>query len=193
MENKILFIILAAAVIFIGGCNLEKKAAVPQTLSNVSVRTSYSPTAKFPAGGKYAFVKFASDSEQEPEVALIGQRIQTALAKQLKEKGFKPVKYADVDFFVAYTVGLQHEINILTAKSKEPGNDWIGVLVIPNDYVSGALLVQMIDAKSMEPVWLGVFNADIALASVSEKQKQQRVEYAVRELLKTFPPSSNDK
>jgi len=46
----------------------------------------------------------------------------------------------------------------------------------------------MIDAKSMEPVWLGVFNADITLASVSEQEKQERVNYAVRELLKPFPP-----
>ncbi len=192
MENNFFSIILATAI-FVGGCNSEKKAAAPETLSNVSVRTSYSPTAKFPAGSKYAFVKFASDSEQTPEFALIDRRIQTTLAKQLREKGFKPAKYAKVDFFVAYTLGLQHEINILAAKSKEPGNNWIGVLVMPSDYVSGALLVEMIDAKSMEPVWLGIFNADIALASVSEKQKQQRVEYAVRELLKTFPPRSSNK
>jgi hypothetical protein len=192
MDNKILSIILAVAI-FAGGCNVERKTAVPETFSNVSVRTSYSPTAKFPAGSKYAFVEFASDNEQEPELALIYQRIQTALGDQLKKKGFKFAKYGDVDFFVAYTVGLQHEINILAAKSKEPGNNWIGVIVIPNDYVSGALLVQVIDARSMEPVWLGVFNADIEMVSVSEKQKQQRVAYAVRELLKTFPPGAINK
>jgi hypothetical protein len=192
MEYKIISTILAAAI-FAGGCNMERKTAVPETFSNVSVRTSYSPDAKFPAGSKYAFVEYASDSEQRPEVASVEQRIQTALGDQLKKKGFKPAKYSDVDFFVAYNVGLQHEINVLAAKSKEPGNNWIGVLVIPNDYVSGALLVQMIDAKSMEPTWLGIFNTDITLTSVSEKQKKQRVEYAVKELLMTFPPSSSNK
>ena len=59
---------------------------------------------------------------------------------------------------------------------------------MPNDYVTGALLVQIIDAKSMEPVWLGAFNADMTLTSVSEQEKQERVGYAVHELLKNFPP-----
>jgi hypothetical protein len=59
---------------------------------------------------------------------------------------------------------------------------------MPNDYVTGALLVQVIDAKTLEPVWLGVFNADITIASVSEKEKQERVGYAVQKLLTAFPP-----
>jgi hypothetical protein len=187
MKTAILSIILAAVVV-IGGCNLEKKAAVPQTFSNVSVRTSYSPAAKFSAGSKYAFVSFAADSEQDSEVAKIDQRIQTALSNELKKKGFKPGEYADVRFFVAYTLVAQHQIDILIGKSKVQGNEWIGAVVVPNDYVSGAVLVQMIDAQSMEPVWLGAFNADLSLASVNEQQKQERVNYAVHELLKPFPP-----
>jgi len=188
MENKILCIILTA-VVFAGGCSSEKKASVPETFSNVTVRATYNPDAQFTKGSKYAFVKYASDSEQGSELAMIDQRIQTALDKQLREKGFKPAENKGVDFFVAYTIGLQQEINVLAAQSKEKGNEWINVLVIPNDYVNGAVLVKIIDAKSMEPTWLGIFNADITLATVSEQQKQQRVAYAVRELLKTFPPS----
>jgi len=40
----------------------------------------------------------------------------------------------------------------------------------------------------MEPVWLGAFNADVVLKSVSEQEKQAESGYAVRELLKPFPP-----
>ena len=167
---------------------MGKKAAVPQTLSNVNVRTSFSPNAKFPAGSKYAFVKFASDSEKDDEASMIYQRIQTALSGELKKKGYKPGEYAEINFFVAYTLQLQQQIDILVGKSKVQGNEWIVALVSPDDYVSGALLVQIIDAKSMEPVWLGVFNADIAITSVSEPEKQERVGYAVHELLKAFPP-----
>jgi hypothetical protein len=183
-----IFSIMLAAVISVGGCSQEKKTPVPQTLSNVSVRTSYSPDAKFPAGSTYAFVTFASEGEQDPEVAKLDQRIQTALSNELKKKGFKPGDYADVRFFVAYTFVAQHQIDILIGKSKVQGNEWISALVVPNDYVSGALLVQMIDAQTMEPVWLGAFNADLSLASVNDQQKQERVNYAVHELLKPFPP-----
>ncbi len=175
-------------ILAMAGCSASKKAETPKTFSNVSVRTSYNPAAKFPAGSKYAFVKFASDSDLSGEAAMIAQRVQTALTNELKKKGYKPSEYTDIDFFVACTGEVQQQINILAAKSTEQGNDWITALVVPNDYVSGALLVQIIDAKSMEPVWLGVFNADITLSFVSEQEKQERVGYAVHELLKTFPP-----
>jgi hypothetical protein len=187
MESKAICIILTTCMV-VGGCNLKNNATVPQTLSNVAVRTSYSPDAKFPRGSKYAFLNFASVAEQGTEAAMIDKRIQTALSNELKKKGYKPGEYEQVNFLVAYTLGLQHQIDVLVGKSKVQGNEWIAAVVVPNDYVSGALLVQIVDAKSMEPVWLGAFNADVALASVSERQKQERVAFAVHELLKTFPP-----
>lgn len=187
MVKRIVFYSLILAIIA-GGCSQSKKNQMPQTFSNVSVRTSYNPSAQFPAGSKYAFVKFAADTEQKDELALIDKRLQKALTNELKKKGYTPSEYTDIGFFVAYTIGLQQQIDILIAKSKSQGNEWISAVAVPKDYVSGALLVQVIDARSLEPVWLGVFNADVALDSIDENQKQQRVGYAVSELLKTFPP-----
>jgi hypothetical protein len=175
-------------VIAVCGCGMFEKTTSPATLENVGVRTSYSPSSKFPAGVQYAFVQFASDESQDSEVAMIDGRIKTALAGELKKKGYKAGEYEGIDFFVVYALGLQQQIDILVAKSKAQGNEWITAVVAPSDYVNGALVVQMIDAKTMEPVWLGVFNADVALKSVSEQEKQERVRYAVRELLKSFPP-----
>jgi hypothetical protein len=177
-----------AMIIAVSGCSMFKKATTPATFENAGVRTSYSPSAKFPSGAKYAFVQFASDDAQDSEIAMISQRIKNALAGELKQKGYKPGEYEGVDFFVVYDLGLQREIDVLVAKSKVQGNEWITAVVAPSDYVYGALVVQMINAKTMEPVWLGVFNADVALKSVSEQEKQERVKYAVRELLKSFPP-----
>jgi hypothetical protein len=175
-------------VIAVCGCSMFENTTSPATLENAGVRTSYSPSSKFPAGAKYAFVQFASDESQDSEVAMIDGRIKAALAGELKKKGYKPGEYEGIDFFVVYALGLQQQIDVLVAKSKVQGNEWITAVVAPSDYVNGALVVQIIDAKTMEPVWLGVFNADVALKSVSEKEKQDRVSYAVRELLKSFPP-----
>jgi hypothetical protein len=179
--------LLGAAVIIFGGCSSENKN-VPQTLSNVNVTTSCSPVAKFPAGSKYAFVTFASDEGRGDAADQIDRRIQKALSDELKKKGYKAGEYSDINFFVAYTFGLQQQIDVLVGKSQVKGNEWISVVAMPKNYVNGALLVQIIDAKSMEPVWLGVVNADIRLVSVSEQAKRERVAYAVRELLNAFPP-----
>lgn len=185
MKIQLLSVILSS-VIVLCGCNINEKKG-SETLSNVAVRTSSKPAATFPAGSKYAFVTFASDSEQtEPDA--IDQRIQSSLSAELKKKGYKPANSSDVTFFVAYTLALQQQFDVLIAKSQVQGNEWIAGLVVPDDYVSGALLVQVIDAKSMEPVWIGVFNADVAITQVSEKEKQERVGFAVKQLLKSFPP-----
>ena len=181
-------ILVLITMMIICGCAANRQTTAPSTLSNVGVRTSFSPAAQFPRGSHYAFVQFASASDRSEEEARIEQRLRTSLSNELKSKGYKPGEYSDIDFFVVYTLGLQHEIEVLIGKSKVQGNEWITALVAPNDYVSGALLVQMIDAKKMEPVWLGVFNADVALVSISERDKQERADFAVRELLKQFPP-----
>lgn len=178
---------IMAAGITLGGCHSENKT-VPQTLSNVNVTTSYSSAAKYPAGSSYAFVTFASDEGRGDTADQIDRRIQKALSDELTKKGYKPGAYAGINFFVAYTFGLQQQIDVLIGKSRVQGNEWISVVTTAKDYVNGALLVQIIDAKSMEPVWLGVVNADIRLVAVSEQAKRERVEYAVRELLKAFPP-----
>jgi hypothetical protein len=186
MDRKIISCILATMIV-VGGCNSAKPTAMPATLSNVSVVTAQNPTAQFPAGSKYAFVRSASEIDQDTEAGLIVQRIQTALTSELKKKGFKPGEYSDVRFFVSYTLGVKQEILVLASKSKSQGNEWISAMLVPNDYVSGALMVEIIDAKTLEPVWVGVFNADIQLVSVDEGAKRERVKYAVQELLKTFP------
>jgi hypothetical protein len=179
--------LLGVAVIFVGGCYSDNKT-VPKTLANVNVNTSSGSAAKFPPGSKYAFVTFAADEGRGETADQIDQRIQKALSDELKKKGYRPGEYTGINFFVAYTFGLQQQIDVLVGKSQVQGNEWISVVTTAKDYVNGALLVQIIDAKSMEPVWLGVFNADIRLVAVSEQAKRERVGYAVRELLKSFPP-----
>ncbi len=184
MKNSVLWILSAAALV-IAGCN---KDATPQTLSGIRVKASSSPAAKFPAGSRYAFVQFAGDAALEGEEGAIDKRIRTALAEELKTKGYKPGSYSDIAFFVAYSLKVQQEIDVLAGISGQPGNEWVAIILTPEDYVGGALFVQVIDAKKMTPVWAGIFNANIELTKVSEREKKQRVGYAVRELLKTFPP-----
>jgi hypothetical protein len=180
--------LLVAGVLVTSGCNYGKTAAVPESLSNVRVVSAFSPDAKYAAGSKYAFVKLAEDSELEGEAALVQQRIEKAMVAELKKKGYKPSKLTDTKFFVVYTGAIAAQMDVLAAKGQNQGNEWIMAVVQPRDYVSGALLVEVIDAKTMEPVWLGVFNSDIALAKVTEEAKRERVAYAVRQVLASFPP-----
>ena len=55
---------------------------------------------------------------------------------------------------MTYTLQVQQEMDIFVGKSKVEGNEWIAVWWCQL-IMSAALLVQVIDAKNMEPVWLG--------------------------------------
>jgi hypothetical protein len=150
-------------------------AAVKKTLRELfivgGVRKSFS-LPRFSRGSHYAFVQFAA-AVTAVKRGQIEQRLRTSLSNELKSKGYKPGEYSDIDFFVVYTLGLQHEIEVLIGKSKVQGNEWITALVAPNDYVSGALLVQMIDAKKMEPCG-GCVKAIVALVSIARPTNTKR-------------------
>jgi hypothetical protein len=184
MISRTLFIILAA-VIWAGGCD---KDTPPKTFSNMNVKMSSNPEVKFSVGSQFALVKQAFDLSQNDDAAMINQRIQTALANELTAKGYKASDPADADFFVGYSLKVQQEMDDLMIISKEQGNEWIAAILSPEGYAGGALFVQIVDARKKIPVWLGVFNAEISLSTVSEEKKQERVAYAVRELLKSFSP-----
>ncbi|MHC4553071.1 MAG: DUF4136 domain-containing protein, partial [Planctomycetota bacterium] len=68
------------------------------------------------------------------------------------------------------------------------GEEWITVVGMPDDFIEGALVVDVIDYTNLRTVWRGVCHVNIALLEVSETEKQQRVQYAVKKLLETFPP-----
>ena len=43
-----------------------------------------------------------------------------------------------------------------------------------DNFIKGSLVVDVIDVKSLKPVWRGICNANIALAPVSEQEKGTR-------------------
>ncbi len=184
MKKVTLWISLVTAIL-IGGCN---KNTSPKTFSNMDVKTTYSTAANYPAGTGYAIVNLPSAVDPDSEEARIEQRIQTALANELTSKGYKPVNAAEAQFYVAWSLQVKQDIDVLAGMSDEPGNEWIAVILTPEEYVGGALMVQIMDARKKMPVWLGVFNANVELTDVGEQEKKERIAFAMRELLKSFPP-----
>ena len=49
-------------------------------------------------------------------------------------------------------------------------------------------MLEVSDARTGRTVWSAIWNANIALDEVSDQHKQERIVYAVEQLLKTFPP-----
>ena len=184
--SKLNVIVFVAVILMLSGCN-SNQAVKPATISDISVVTTYDPQVKIPRSGVYVFVRMEPEN-LTPEATLISKRIRAALKDEFKAKGYKPYKDSKVDLLVDYTIVAQQSVNIIAQRSQVAGREWMTVVGVPDNFITGSVVVDIMDAKALEPVWRGVVNANIATAPVSEEEKQKRVKYAIQQLLRTFPP-----
>ena len=185
-QKSIMLISGLLAVVTIGGCT--KTLEQPASMSDIQVVTTYAPQAAFPKSASYAFLRQRPEQEAgSDEAKVIIRRLRDAIKGELASKGYKQAK-GEIDYIVDYLLVAQYSMSILAERSEIQGEEWISVVGVPDDFVQGALVIDVIDTATLKPVWRGLCNANIALDEVSDEEKNQRAGYAVQELLKTFPP-----
>ena len=187
MKGKYILLFMVMSIVF-SGCSNNQKTP-PSTMSDIIINTTYDPKARFPSTATCAFLRKSPEQEGLiPEAESIVKRIRKALQDGLKNKKYKISKGEEIDYLIDYRVVAQQNVKILAERTKVSGLEWLNVVGIPDNFIKGSIVVDVIDVKTLKPVWRGICNANIALAPVSEKEKQARAKYAVRQLLKTFPP-----
>lgn len=175
------------AIMIVSGCSTSVEQ--PVTLLDVQIVTAYEPSAAFPKSASYAFLPQRPEQEAVSEEAkVIVRRLRDAIKDELASKSYKPAK-DEIDYIVDYQLVAQYSMSILAERTQEDGQDWMTVVGVPDDFVQGALVIDVIDTATLKPVWRGLCNANIALADVTDEERNQRARYAVQELLKTFPPN----
>ena len=187
--KKIFILFIVVTNIVFSGCTSNQQT-LPSTISDIVISTTYNPKARFPDTATCAFLK--KDPGQEglvSEAVAIAQRIREALQDGLKKKRYRISKGEEIDYLIDYRIVAQQNVKILAERTQISGQEWLTVVGIPDNFIKGSVVVDVIDVKSLKPVWRGICNANIALAPVSEQEKQTRAKYAVRQLLKTFPPN----
>ena len=176
-------------MMLMAGCagESESTSTMPATFSDVIVTTSYDPEASFSKEGSFAFLVY--QAELDPalgiDYAAVDNRIREAIQKELTRKGFKYGITENLRYHVTYEVVVepQYEQKIINPFDE----DWMTVLEL-KDYAKGALVVKFRNADSPKPIWAGIFNGSTLLGKVSEQEKEERVAFAIGELLKSFPP-----
>ena len=187
--NRMFVLLVVIANIIFSGCSGRQQEA-PGTISDIVISTTYDPQAKFPRTATYAFLRLKPEQiGLPPEALYIVKRLRNAIQDELKNKKYKLSESGEIDYIIDYRIVAEHNIEILDERSRFSGLEWLSVVGSPNNFIKGALVIDAIEVKSLKPVWRGVCNANIASAPVSEEEKQARSRYAVKELLKTFPPN----
>jgi hypothetical protein len=180
-----------ATLFVLAGCAGEQgeSAIGPGDLSDVMVKITYDPVAEFSSGGTYAFAHPLPEDDQTPaDVIEREQWIRMAIEKELKRKGNVMSDAQDVEFLVSYSLVFERDAHILGVWEHHEDEEMIDVFGYVDDFVRESFTMEVIDFQTMKLVWRGHCNANMSVEKPSDEELEQRVRYAVQELLRTFPP-----
>jgi hypothetical protein len=158
----------------------------------------------FSAYHTYAWL--AGDQEKtgdrRADSSAVDMRIRIAVGTQLRLKGYQALPEGTPDFFVAYHVGLNDSSPSVStqyysdgmaghafahsADTRSTGKSATAV----NDtasYLTGSLLVDIIDARTQKLVWRGTAAGEVD-PGLTSAQRDERTKAIVHGILSNFPP-----
>jgi Domain of unknown function (DUF4136) len=145
------------------------------------VSYDYDKSVNFSALKTYAW---APDGNIQDE--LTHKRIVAAVDAQLAAKGMRPVEAgATPDVIVTYRAGVRQELEV-NGYTGYRLNRWSSARV--EQVPVGALLVEMLNAKTKEVVWRGMATKDLDVDASPEK-REKNINKAAEKLFKKYPPS----
>jgi Domain of unknown function (DUF4136) len=173
--------VLAAAIAFLA-------------CSGVRVTTDYDPGTDFTRVRTYAWLDDQSGVQGDrPDVtSLLDRRVRRAVDAELQRKGLSPVAQAEADALVSYHLGVETKLDVNTINTGY-GYGWgayrggVATHTTVTEYQEGTLLIDLIDPKAKQLIWRGSGQSRLRRSSTPE-QREQRIDEAVGEILKSFPP-----
>jgi hypothetical protein len=145
------------------------------------VSYDYDKSVNFAALKTYAW---APDGNIQDE--LTHKRIIAAVDAQLAAKGLRRVEAgATPDVVVVYKAGVRQELEV-NGYGAYRLNRWNSARV--EQVPVGALMVQMLNAKTKDVVWRGIATKDLDVNASPEK-REKNINKAAEKLFKNYPPS----
>ncbi|BCA52967.1 hypothetical protein W02_01070 [Nitrospira sp. KM1] len=120
---------------------------------------------------------------------LLDTRIRTAVADELRAKGFSIPINGEPDFYVAYHAGLKDMMKGASTQNYI-GDMSHGTYTTINDiqaYKEGTLLIDIVDAGSKQLVWQGSALAEVS-PGMTPEERDKRIHYIIHGMLEHFPP-----
>jgi len=163
----------------------------------VSCSTTYNVTYDYDPQANFSDLK-TFDWMQVPEKAginsLVVQRVKNAVNAELKAKGLIMTSN-NPDFLIAEHLGKKDQVQVTDwgygygRRGYRGGHRGTGGVSV-YQYEEGFLILDFVDAKSKKLIWRGSAKAEVHNVDTPEK-REKRINAAVKEILKKYPPSSS--
>ncbi|MCJ8155295.1 DUF4136 domain-containing protein [Chryseobacterium sp. SSA4.19] len=171
--KKYIFLLLASAALTITSC------------SSFNVRSDYAETANF---NSYKTYKLRIDDLKLNDIDK--DRVLNELSKQLQMRGLQPGENPDM---IVNVKANHKKVTDITNSSPYGMWGWGGPFgwgigmnrTWTSNYNEGAIIVDLVDAKTNKLVWQGIGSG---ISVDSPKAKQRQIPEIVAEIMKNYPP-----
>jgi uncharacterized protein DUF4136 len=162
-------------------------------------------SADFTAYHSYAWLSGDQEKtgDRRADSSAVDMRIRIAVGTQLRLKGYKALPGGKPDFYVAYHIGLKDSSPSIStpyysdgmaghafthaADTRSAGTSTSAVNEPPPSYLTGSLLIDIIDAASQKLVWRGSAAGEVD-PGLTSQQRDERTKAIVQSILSKFPP-----
>jgi hypothetical protein len=140
--------------------------------------------------------------DRRADSSAVDMRIRIAVGTQLRLKGYQTLPEGTPDFYVAYHVGLKDSSPSIStqyysdgmaghpfshsADSRSASGSAPSLNETPS-YLTGSLLIDVIDAASKKLVWRGTAAGEVD-PGLTSQQRDERTKAMVHKILSHFPP-----
>lgn len=164
----------------------------------------YDRGANFSSYRTYAWVPGEQEKtgDRRADGSDVDIRLRTAVAAQLLRKGYSTSTTGPPDFYVAYAIQLKESTAdfssqyftdgmtgrpfVHSADTRSPSGTH-RTEPDPQSYMSGILLIDIVDASSKRLVWRGTASGAVD-PSLTSRERDERTRGIVRDVLSHFPP-----
>jgi hypothetical protein len=176
-------LVVAAGVLLALGC------------STIKTSSDYDPAFDFSTLSTYGWLDHTVavvGSAAQMDNTLLDKRIRRAVDSQLQGMGYRRVANEEASFLASYHIGVKQKLDVSTIQSGSGygyRRGWYGGYseTQVRQYDEGTLLLDIVEPKKRQLLWRGSGTARVSKSKTPE-QREARVQEAVREILKSFPP-----
>ena len=166
--------------------------ALLSSCSSLDISTDYDPTQDF---SNYKTYRWGRIKERDPNDILtknlnLRKRVQLAVNKGLKERGFEKLDRGKPDFIVFVHAGVQQKMNVYNQGGYYYGGWWgpYGSSTSVSHYNQGALVLDIVDTEEKELSWRGIAS-DVVQSYYDPEELQEELDYIISVMLEDFPPN----
>ena len=141
--------------------------------------------------------------DRRADSSSVDMRIRIAVGTQLRLKGYQSLAEGKPDFYVAYHIGLKDSSPDIStqyysdgmaghafahsADTRSAGKAAAPAVSETPSYLTGSLLIDVIDAGSQKLVWRGTAAGEVD-PGLTSQQRDERTRAIVQKILSQFPP-----